>query len=246
MIVMHRLQQYWPWLVSVGLHVLLLATFFIGWSEAKLTVVQPPAIRAVVVEKPKAAPQPVAKSQPKPQPKPKAPPPKPKPAPVKTPVVKPQSKPEAVKTPPKPAAKPLPQFEQIDLAAEIAKEDIARIEQQQKAQEAAKDAEASAADALEQNSETQEAVAIIQAALAAKWRRPPSARNGMETLLKIRLMPGGEVISVAVLTSSGDKAFDQSAVTAVQNASPLPVPSGELFSQFRDFNLLFRPEDLRL
>lgn len=240
-----RLGQYWPWLLSVGLHLLLLGTFFIGWSEAKPKVVQPPAIRAVVVEKPKVAPRPQPKpAAPKPQPQPQ-PKPQPKPAPAKKPVTKPQPAPPKPAPKPEPKPKPIPQFEQIDLAAEIAKEDIARVTQQQ-AKSSAAESEVQSADALEKNAETQEAVAIIQAALAAKWRRPPSARNGMEALLKIKVMPGGEVISVAVLTSSGDKGFDQSAVSAVQNASPLPVPSGELFSQFRDFNLLFRPEDLRL
>src|SRR3546814_20062882 len=82
--------------------------------------------------------------------------------------------------------------------------------------------------------------------LSAKWQRPPSARNGMEVLLQIQLLPGGDVRSVSILTSSGDKALDASAVSAVENASPLPVPSGELFDKFRKFSLRFRPEDLRL
>ena len=49
-----------------------------------------------------------------------------------------------------------------------------------------------------------------------------------------------------ILKSSGDKALAEPGVRAVENASPLPVPSGELFDKFRTFKLRNRPEDLRL
>lgn len=78
------------------------------------------------------------------------------------------------------------------------------------------------------------------------WSRPPSARRGMQATLEIRLIPGGEVVGVTVVKSSGNAAFDQSAVAAVQRAKILPTPSDpRIFNQqFRTIILIFSPEDL--
>ncbi len=80
------------------------------------------------------------------------------------------------------------------------------------------------------------------------WSRPPSARNGMEVLLQVHLVPTGEVVDVHVLSSSDNDAFDRSAIHAVRKADRFLVPAdSQLFeSTFRVFELLFRPEDLRL
>lgn len=86
----------------------------------------------------------------------------------------------------------------------------------------------------------------IRNAVSRRWTRPPSARNHMEVRLRVRLAPGGDVLDVSVVTPSGDAALDRSAVAAVRNASPLPVPSGREFENFRQFDFLFRPEDMRL
>ena len=71
----------------------------------------------------------------------------------------------------------------------------------------------------------------------------------MEALLQVQLIPTGEVVSVSVLKSSGDSAFDRSAVNAVEKAGSFPelqkLPSREFERQFRRLRLLFRPEDLR-
>ena len=59
----------------------------------------------------------------------------------------------------------------------------------------------------------------------------------------------GEVVSVQVLRSSGNSAFDRSAVNAVEKAGAFPelqqLPGREFEKTFRRFRLLFRPEDLR-
>ena len=71
----------------------------------------------------------------------------------------------------------------------------------------------------------------------------------MEALLEIQLIPTGDVLNVRVLKSSGNAAFDRSAMNAVQKASSFPelkqLPSREFEKNFRRFRLLFRPEDLR-
>ncbi|MFT7222246.1 MAG: colicin import membrane protein [Candidatus Azotimanducaceae bacterium] len=91
-------------------------------------------------------------------------------------------------------------------------------------------------------------VSQIQREIVQKWSRPPSARNGMETLLRVRLIPTGEVIDVKVEDSSGNDAFDRSAIQAVRKAEYFVVPKDALSFEryFRSFTVLFRPEDLRL
>ena len=61
----------------------------------------------------------------------------------------------------------------------------------------------------------------------------------------ISLMPTGEVIGTPRLKkSSGIAACDQAVERAILQAQPLPVPTQpELFAQFRDLTLQFRPND---
>jgi len=91
--------------------------------------------------------------------------------------------------------------------------------------------------------------ALIQRAVIGYWSRPPSARNGMEVLLSVQLIPSGDVISVSVVKSSGSAVFDRSAINAVERAGSFPelknLPIREFEKSFRRFRLLFRPEDLR-
>ena len=91
-------------------------------------------------------------------------------------------------------------------------------------------------------------VAIIYNAVSSNWVIPPSARNGMTAVLAIRLVPTGELISVDIIRSSGDAAFDRSVEQAVRRAGRFPElreMSTTLFeSSFRNLTLTFRPEDL--
>ncbi|MCB1691560.1 MAG: cell envelope integrity protein TolA [Pseudomonadales bacterium] len=91
-------------------------------------------------------------------------------------------------------------------------------------------------------------VAQIRKEIVQNWSRPPSARNGMQALLKVHLVPTGEVVDVAVIESSGNDAFDRSATQAVEKARRFTVPtdSRQFERNFREFEVLFRPEDLRL
>tara|TARA_R110002072_G_scaffold89232_4_gene199920 strand:+ start:42379 stop:43137 length:759 start_codon:yes stop_codon:yes gene_type:complete len=91
-------------------------------------------------------------------------------------------------------------------------------------------------------------VAQIQSDIGQNWSRPPSARNGMQALLKVFLVPTGEVVDVTLLTSSGNEAFDRSVLLAVRKAERFLVPDDprQFERNFREFEVLFRPEDLRL
>ena len=70
--------------------------------------------------------------------------------------------------------------------------------------------------------------------------------KGLECVLSVHTVPGGEVINVAVNKSSGNEVFDRRAVTAVEKASPLPLPADPAVFErlgLRKFNFRFKPRD---
>ena len=91
-------------------------------------------------------------------------------------------------------------------------------------------------------------VAQIQREIIQNWSRPPSARNGMETLLRVHLVPTGEIVDVKIIEGSGNDAFDRSAILAVRKSERFVVPTDTLGFErdFREFMVLFKPDDLRL
>ena len=140
--------------------------------------------------------------------------------------------------------------------ARIEQERLERERQAQIAreQEAARQAELQRQQALAAQQAAADAravdtyVAIINNTIASNWDIPPSARNGMTAVLAIRLVPTGEVISVEVVQSSGNAAFDRSVEQAVRRAERFPElrdMSISLFeASFRNLTITFRPEDL--
>jgi TonB family protein len=237
-----------PALATVLIHALLVYLLTANFTSDNREIVRvkpvPNVINARLVD--------VSDFQPKPKPKPPAAKPKPKPAPKKPepkvetkpkPTPKPKPKPivPVPKAEPKPAPKVEPKVEPkpppritTDELARIAREELSSVAQQ------------ATATAGEMSASF---VALIRQTVVNYWSRPPSARNGMEAELAIQLIPTGEVVSVTVIRSSGNSAFDRSAVNAVQKAGAFPelqkLPSGEFEKKFRRFTLLFKPEDLR-
>lgn len=110
-------------------------------------------------------------------------------------------------------------------------------------------AEAAAAEAARTEFELiQSATGLIQELVQENWSRPPSARNGMQTVLRITMLPTGEVTDVTIIQSSNDPAFDRAAESAVYRAAPFRELQGlpiKLFNEnFRSLALTFKPEDL--
>ncbi len=62
---------------------------------------------------------------------------------------------------------------------------------------------------------------LIERRIMAIWRLPPNA-EGRKVALRINLDAAGSISDVCVEDSSGDEAFDASAVEAVRRASPFP------------------------
>lgn len=92
-------------------------------------------------------------------------------------------------------------------------------------------------------------LAMIKDRIERKWNRPPSARNGMACVLHISIVPTGRITDVEVVKSSGSDEFDRSAEQAVRSVEQFKELQGmdpDLFEQdFRELEILFRPEDLR-
>lgn len=93
-------------------------------------------------------------------------------------------------------------------------------------------------------------IAAIADRIERNWSRPPSARNGMVCVLRIALVPTGQVVDVSIVKSSGNGAFDRSAMQAVQKVERFDelknMPSDVFEANFRVLILNFSPEDLRL
>ena len=60
---------------------------------------------------------------------------------------------------------------------------------------------------------------VIRDQIMSNWREPKSSKVGLKTEFIISLVPTGEVIDVSLTKSSGDKAFDQSALLAINKVN---------------------------
>ncbi|GAB4344927.1 MAG: hypothetical protein Kow006_01470 [Gammaproteobacteria bacterium] len=83
---------------------------------------------------------------------------------------------------------------------------------------------------------------LIRQKVSRNWIRPAGSRNDLSCSVRVRVIPGGDVVGVTVVESSGDPIFDRSVETAVRRASPLPIPSDPLvFEQMREITFIFDP-----
>ncbi len=95
------------------------------------------------------------------------------------------------------------------------------------------------------NAEVDKYKALIVQAISQNWVVPSTVSPDLSCILHINLAPGGVVTNVSIVKSSGDSGLDNSAMSAVYKASPLPVPDDtKLFDQFRELNLTVRPLNL--
>jgi colicin import membrane protein len=244
-----------PLAATLALHLAILLVMVLRWQAdtaartIEARVLPPKAITATLVDAeslkarrkttPKAAPRPAPTQAPKPAPK-AAPNAK---AAASTPASTPNKAPAQARSEPRkpePATKPEPR-------KRMTAEELAAISREELADAIADEDSRSVAVTAEEMSASY--AALIRDTVVNYWSRPPSARNGMEALLAIQLVPTGEIVSVTVVRSSGSAAFDRSAMNAVEKAGSFPelrnLPPREFEQTFRRFQLLFRPEDLR-
>lgn len=107
------------------------------------------------------------------------------------------------------------------------------------ARQAELDAESGRLQAMEANAKAAYVFAIRQR-IMTRWVQPPTATAGIECIVNIKQLPGGEVVSVNIGRCNGDAAVQRSIEAAVRKASPLPSPADPSVFQ-RDIQLEFRP-----
>jgi len=239
-----------------GLFFMLLVMTF-SWKNV-------PPMQVAQVELWDSLPQPKV-IQPEPTPEPPPPPPKiepePEPAPPPEPKAEIQVKPKPpvpeVKKPPKEKPKPDPALKAAEQAKKKA-EDLKRLQQllaqddQQLQNEAQQQETKNAADAkraAETLAASSGVVDEFKAKIVAKIKRNVNKQvcgtGKPELVFAIAMMPTGEVSgNPRLVKGSGLPACDQAVEYAIMKSQPLPLPpQPELFAQFRDLNLKFRPND---
>jgi len=83
----------------------------------------------------------------------------------------------------------------------------------------------------------------IKEKVQRSWIRPSGSSASLSCVVNVRLIPGGEVVDVKIVRSSGNAAFDRSVEAAVFKASPLPVPKDpEVMEKFRSITFEFNPD----
>jgi colicin import membrane protein len=130
------------------------------------------------------------------------------------------------------------------VAAKAAAERARQEEQDRRAREA----ELKLSLAAEEHAEVARngaAVASWESMIAAKithaWLRPPTAKAGIDCMLNVTQVPGGEVTQVSISACNGDQAVRESIEAAVYRASPLPAPPDPALFD-RTLKIRFKPD----
>ncbi|TNE76837.1 MAG: cell envelope integrity protein TolA, partial [Gammaproteobacteria bacterium] len=128
-------------------------------------------------------------------------------------------------------------------------EALAEEARKAEAAEARKQAQAAAARAREAQmlTESEKYQALIRERLSQAWYPPSSATEEMTARLQITLLPTGELAGVKLVNSSGNTAFDNSALSAVRSLARYPIPDErDTFERyFRQFTIEFNPRRLK-
>jgi colicin import membrane protein len=124
-----------------------------------------------------------------------------------------------------------------ELLRQMEEEDLGRVEEETRL---AKQAEARAAAASKRQTAVASVVGqyrdMISAKVRGNTRLPDNLTGNPEVRCLVMLLPTGEVKSVRVTKSSGNVAYDEAVVRAIEKSSPLPLPDD------RDARAAFVPE----
>ena len=228
-----------------------LIVFGVTWQSRQEIPVQaelwsklPPASKAKAPEPEPAKPEPPKPEPPKPEPpKPevKPTPPKPDPAIAEKRERDKRERLEKLEREKKKEDEARKKREKED-AAKKKRDDEAKRKEDERVRREAEKAREEAAHARQ--SEIDRYKSAIQAKIRQRANVPDTVVGNPEVQVLIRVLPGGEVLDIAITKRSGNPTYDSSIERGIRSASPLPVPpaSSELFPQFRELNLNFRHE----
>ena len=180
---------------------------------------------------PESIPQPVVTSVP-PQPVMAAPP-----QPIKA-EIELREKKASKAVPAKPSAEELKARRQAEAEAEEKRLLEEYAEQRRQSEQARVRAEVSAATAAEMRRYED----MIRSKIRRNIVMPPDVAVSVTSEFKVTLLPGGMVMDVVLLKSSGNPAYDNAAERAIYKAQPLPIPADAgLQKMFRELRLTIRP-----
>jgi colicin import membrane protein len=232
---------------------LALIVFGVSWQSVPTAPVVAQLWDSLTPPKRAASPLPPPAPQPKPQPQP-TPPPQPQPQPETKPAP-PQPDPEIAAKAERERKKAVQEEarrkkleeeearrkKEREEAARRKREDEELRKEEEQAKEEAEQRAAVAASARQ--AEMQRYVDRIKAKILSRANVPDTVPTGTELTVRIRILPGGDVLDIAV-TRSTSPTYSAAIERAIRSAQPLPVPdpTSELFPQFRDLNLNFRHE----
>lgn len=245
---------------AVHLAFFALIVFGVTWQSSPT----PPAQAELWDKLPPAADKAKPEAEP---PKPEPPKPEPKPEPPKPEPRKPEPpKPEVKQPPPKPdpaIAQKLEREkrekdkkekaekekkekgekekrEKEDAAKKKREDDKRRAEEERQRKEAEKAAERAREEAASARQKAIDTwVGRIRDKIRGRANVPDTVSGKPSVQVRIKILPGGEVLDIAITRSSGNRVYDTAIERAIRSASPLPVPeaNSELFPTFRDLTL---------
>ena len=100
---------------------------------------------------------------------------------------------------------------------------------------------------LKEKREVQIRIALIQERINSIWKKPSLINKNLQAEFVINLAPSGEILSFDLISSSGEKVFDDSALAALTNISFIKEVIGlerKYFERnFRSFNLVFKSKN---
>ena len=86
---------------------------------------------------------------------------------------------------------------------------------------------------------------MIKRQVKENWKRPNNLNINLKTEIQLNLVPTGEILSATIIKGSGNRAFDESALSAILKVKSFEglTMQMKLFDQhFRKFILIFTPE----
>jgi len=214
--------------LAFAIHALLIAVMFFG---VRMQSYQPDTVSVELWEPP---PPPRVVEPPAP-PKVEPEPPKPEPKIEKPQIV------EKAAPKPKPEAKPKPKPAPRDLEMEKrAREELVR--EQSEFRERQMKEQASRELAAARDRAMAAWISKIRNKIRSNINLPQELAGNPEAIFDVALLPTGEVLTVRMRKSSGNKGYDEAVERAILKSSPLPKPEpANLF--VRQLELRFRPLD---
>jgi outer membrane biosynthesis protein TonB len=216
---------------------------------------EPPKPPPPPPEPPRAAtPPPPPPAPPEPVKAPEPPPPLPKPEPVKQPEPQQVQRP----APPAPKPKPAPPPDQLASLLKDLKQEKAKVESQQPKQvtlqppQPATTSPAPQVASIDQRRDAAQLARMVSDQISPCWNLPAGARDArdMRVGIRITLNPDGSLRGLPAMQDQSRmgsdgvfRAFGESAIRALQQCSPLKLPSDK-YALWQDMIVNFDPRDL--